>query len=248
MTAVRSLCYHVLFVTWTLLVCLIYLPLLLGPRLWMQCGARLWLDGALFLQRTVLGLSYECRGLENLPKGPVLIAAKHQSAWDTMIFHRLLSDPAFILKKELLRLPFIGWYLSKSGQIPIDRAAGMKALKQMTEESVQAIRDSRQIVIFPEGHRQPPGRTGDYHSGVAMLRSALNAPVIPVALNSGLFWGRNAFLRYPGIITIAFLEPIPADLDRKSFMTTLKDRIEPATRALENEALARFPSLSSMQE
>lgn len=243
MTAVRSLCYHILFVTWTVLICLSFLPLLMGSRRLMQRGAHLWLDGGLFLQRTVLGLSYECRGLENLPKGSVLVAAKHQSAWDTMIFHRLLGDPAYILKKELLRLPFIGWYLSKSGQIPIDRSAGMKALKQMTEKSVQAVRDGRQIVIFPEGHRQPPGQTGDYHSGVAMLRSALNVPVIPVALNSGLFWGRNAFLRRPGIITIAFLEPIPADLDRKNFMATLKDRIEPATRTLESEALDRFSSL-----
>ena len=115
MTAVRSLIYQLFFLPWTLGLCLLYLPLLLGPRRLMQRGAALWLGGALFLQRTILGLRFEVRGLENRPQGAALVAAKHQSAWDTMIFHHLLRDPAYILKKELLRLPFIGWYLQKTG-------------------------------------------------------------------------------------------------------------------------------------
>lgn len=240
MIFLRSLLYQVLFLPWTLILGLLYLPLLAAPRIWMQKAAAFWLKGALFLQKTVLGLSFECRGLEHLPKGAAIIAAKHQSAWDTMIFHEVLADPAFILKQELLSLPFVGWYLWKSGQVAIDRKGGMASLKKMTAEAQEAVRQSRQIVIFPEGHRQDPGVTGTFHPGVAMLRGAIDAPVIPAALNSGLFWGRNAFLRRPGRIVIEFMAPISADLDRKAFMAELKAVIEAKTISLEAEAKNRY--------
>lgn len=243
MTFIRSLAYQLLFLPWTVALCLSYLPLLLGPRKLMQRGAALWLHGGMFLQRTVLGLSFEVRGRENLPAGAVLIAAKHQSAWDTMIFHHLLDDPAYILKKELLTLPFIGWYLTKTGQVPIDRKAGMKALKLMVDGAKAAAAEGRQVIIFPEGHRQPPGMAGEYHSGVAALYSGLELPLVPVALNSGLFWGRNAFLRHSGVITLEFLPAIPPGMNRKELVPAVESRIETATRALEQEALARFPQL-----
>ena len=243
MTAIRSLAYQLLFLPWTLSLCLLYLPLLLGPRKLMQSGAKLWLAGALFLQRSVLGLSYEVRGAENLPDGAVLLAAKHQSAWDTMIFHGILPDPAYVLKKELLSLPFIGWYLSKTGMVAIDRKAGMKALKLMVDGAKAAAAEGRQVIIFPEGHRQPPGSTGEYHSGVAALYTGLELPLVPVALNSGLFWGRNAFLRHSGRIVLEFLPAIPPGTPRKELMPLLESRVETATRALEAEALARYPHL-----
>ena len=243
MTLLRSLVYQLLFLPWTLGVCLIYLPLLLGPRKLMQAGARLWLSGALFLQQRVLGLTYQIKGIENLPAGACLIAAKHQSAWDTMIFHRILADPAYVLKKELLSLPFIGWYLQKTGQVAIDRKAGMKALKLMVDAAKVAAAEGRQVIIFPEGHRQPPGVTGEYHSGIAALYSGLELPLVPVALNSGLFWGRNAFLRHAGCITLEFLPAIAPGMNRKLLMPELESRIETATRALEAEATLRFPQL-----
>lgn len=244
MTAARSLLYQLLFIPWTLLLAVAYLPLLAASRRTVQRAATLWLGGALFLQRTVLGLSFEVRGREHLRPGPLIVAAKHQSAWDTMVFHQLLADPAFILKKELLSLPFIGWYLNKTGQVPIDRKAGIKALKLMVEGARQAAAEGRQVVIFPEGHRQPPGVAGDYHSGAAMLYAALDVPVVPVALNSGLFWPRNAFLRRAGVITLEALPAIPKGLDRRTFMAELERRIETATRALEAEAIRRWPELS----
>lgn len=243
MTLLRSLVYQLLFLPWTLGVCLIYLPLLLGPRKLMQAGARLWLSGALFLQQRVLGLTYQIKGIENLPAGACLIAAKHQSAWDTMIFHRILADPAYVLKKELLSLPFIGWYLQKTGQVAIDRKAGMKALKLMVDAAKVAAAEGRQVIIFPEGHRQPPGVTGEYHSGIAALYSGLELPLVPVALNSGLFWGRNSFLRHAGCITLEFLPAIAPGMNRKLLMPELESRIETATRALEAEATLRFPQL-----
>ena len=245
MIAIRSLAYQVLFVGWTVTISFAYLPLLLCPRWMMQRAAYVWLELALLLQRWVLGLSYEVRGLENLPKGAVVITPKHQSAWDTMVFHHLVADPAYVLKKELLSIPFIGWYLAKSGQVAVDRKAGMKALKYMVEGAHAAAAESRQIIIFPEGHRQAPGTTGDYHSGVAMLYAGLDVPLVPVALNSGMFWARNAFLRYPGVITLHVLPPIPHGLDRRAFMAKLEATIETATRALEAEALQRFPYLTA---
>jgi 1-acyl-sn-glycerol-3-phosphate acyltransferase len=237
MTLLRSALYQILFLPWTLLLCVGGLPLLaVAPRRTLQRVAALWLEGALWLQKTVLGLSFEVRGLENLPKGGAILAAKHQSAWETMVFHRLVGDPAFVLKKELLRLPLIGWYMRRTEQIPIDRAAGGAALKQMVDQGKRAVAQGRSLVIFPEGTRQPPGHAGRYHSGVFKLYAALGVPVAPIALNSGLFWSRNAFIRHAGRITLQVLPPIPPGLQREAFMQRLQGEIESATRELEREA------------
>jgi 1-acyl-sn-glycerol-3-phosphate acyltransferase len=184
------------------------------------------------MQKHILGLSFEVIGEENLPKEGAILAAKHQSAWETMIFHRLVGDPAFVLKRELLRLPFIGWYMRRTEQIPIDRAGRSAALKQMLDKGKRAVGQGRSLVIFPEGTRQPTGKAGRYHSGVYKLYEALDVPVVPIALNSGLYWSRNAFLRHPGTISLQVLPPIPPGLGREAFMHRLQDEIETATRAL----------------
>ena len=173
-------------------------------------------------------------------------APTHEAAGANVLAERInavLADPVFVLKRELLRLPFIGWYLSASGQIAIDRAAGMKALAAMARAARGALDAGRQVIVFPEGHRQPPGVTGTYLPGVAILYGEGGAPIIPVALNSGLFWGRNAFLRRPGRIVMEILPPMPPGIDRRSFVNELRARIETATRKLEAEALARFAHL-----
>ncbi len=243
MTALRSFFYQMLFVPWTLAMGLLYLPLLLLPRRFVVGAARFWLKGNLFFLRLCCGLSCEIRGRENLPKGPLLVAAKHQSAWDTMIFHQLLSDPAYVLKKELLRLPVVGWYQWKSGMIPIDRAAGMKALKFMSEQAQQAVRDGRQVVIFPEGTRTAPGESRPYQSGIALLYQAMGVPVVPVALNSVLFWGRHTVWRRSGVITLEILPPIAPGMDKRAFAGHLAETIEQASLRLQAEAEARFPHL-----
>jgi len=233
----RSALYQILFLPWTLFIGIVTLPLLAAaPRRTLQHVARLWLEGALWMQKTVLGLSFEVRGIENLPRGGAIIAAKHQSAWETMVFHRLVGDPAFVLKKELLRLPVIGWYMHRTEQIPIDRAARGSALRLMVERGKRALGQGRALIIFPEGTRQPTGQAGRYHSGVFKLYEALGVPVAPIAHNSGMFWPRNAFLRHPGRITLQVMPPIPPGLPREAFMTRLQDEIETATRALEREA------------
>lgn len=236
MTALRSALYFVLFQAWTMALIIAYLPLLLLPRKVMLPFARLWLGGTLFLLRVVAGLSFQVRGAENLPKGAAIVASKHQSAFETFIFHSLLGDPAYVLKRELTRIPFFGWYLAKTGVIAIDRSAGAKALKAMVKGAEEARDAGRPIVIFPEGTRTPPGERQPYHSGVAMLYGALDLPVVPVALNSGLFWRRRGFMKQPGVITIQVLPPLPPGMNRKAFMAELEARIETASDALVAEA------------
>lgn len=243
MTAFRSALFVLCFHVWTGCLAVLYLPLLAGPRRLMVPFARFWVGGVLGLLKAVAGLSYEVRGREHLPDGPFIVAAKHQSAFETFAFHLLLDDPAYVLKRELTWIPFFGWYLAKTGVIAIDRAAGAKALKSMVRGAEAAKAAGRPIIIFPEGTRTPPGARQPYHSGVAMLYGALGVPVVPAALNSGLFWGRRSFAKKPGVVTVQFLPVLAPGMDRKGFMAQLETRVEAATDALVAEARGRFPGL-----
>lgn len=241
--ALRSAVFVVFIWVWTILLSLLYLPLLAAPRALMRPAVRFWLAGVLGVLRHAAGLGFEVRGGENLPDGPFLVASKHQSAFETFVFHLVLNDPAYILKRELLWIPFFGWYLGKSGVIAIDRSAGVKALKTMVKQAEIAAAAGRPVVIFPEGTRAAPGARLPYHSGVAMLYGALKLPVIPIALNSGLFWRRRGFLKKPGILTIEVLPAIAPGMDRKAFMAELESRIETASDRLVAEARDRFPGV-----
>lgn len=237
MILLRSVSCQILFYGWLAALLILYLPLLLAPRRWMVKAARFWVRGALVILRVTAGLGHEVRGRENKPAGAFVVAAKHQSMWDTLIFHTLLDDPVYILKKELTAIPFFGWYLRQSGMIAVDRKAGAKAMRRMVEDARRAVAEGRQIVIFPEGTRTAPGSTPSYHPGVAMLYD-LGVPLVPVALNSGLYWGRRSFRRRPGRIVIEFLPAIPPGLDRRAFLARLSANIEAATGRLVEEAKA----------
>lgn len=232
MIVFRSVIYSIAFYLWTLILALCYLPLLVLPRRIMVRAARLWAGGVLTLLRVLVGVRLRVEGRDQLPDGPVLVAAKHQSAFETFALPLILSDPAFILKRELLWIPFFGWYLGKSGVIAIDRKAGTKALKAMVRGAEAAKTQGRAVIIFPEGTRTAPGQHAPYHSGVAMLYGALGVPAVPVALNSGLFWRKREFVKRPGTVTIAFQPPIAPGLDRRRFMVELERRIEEASTQL----------------
>jgi 1-acyl-sn-glycerol-3-phosphate acyltransferase len=161
-----------------------------------------------------------------------------------MIFAVLIRRPGHVFKRELLWIPVYGWYLWRSGGISIDRTGGAGALKRMIAAARQTIAEGRHIVIFPEGTRVPVGERKPYHPGVAALYSQLKVPVVPVALNSGLFWGRRSFLKKPGRIVLEFLEPIPPGLRRREFLEVLEQRIEPASLALAAEARRARPAAS----
>lgn len=241
MTQIRSALFAALFIAWTLALGVVYLPLLLCSPHVVAMAARFWVKGAFVLLRLTCGLVYRVEG--EVPKGAALVASKHQSTLETFAFRLILDDPAVILKKELLRIPFFGWYLGKTGVIAIDRAAGMKALKSMVKGAEDAAAAGRQVLIFPEGHRHDVGATPEYHTGVAMLYAGMGVPCVPVALNSGLFWGRGSLAKRPGQVTIRFLPPIEARLDRKTFMARLEDAIETASAELAADARARWPHL-----
>jgi 1-acyl-sn-glycerol-3-phosphate acyltransferase len=172
------------------------------------------------------------RGLENVPKGPVMLAGKHQSLWETFAMLPLLDDPAMVLKKELTLIPGYGWINIKAKMIAVERSAGTTALRKMVEDAKAAIADDRQVVIMPEGTRRGPDDPPDYKPGAAALYAALGVPCVPFALNSGLFWPRRKFLRHPGVIVISFLPAIPAGLPRKTFQVELERIVEGETKAL----------------
>ena len=238
MRVFRSLLFNALFYGWSALLQIPCLPtILISARAvtWVQ---RTWVRGNFALLALVCDLRYEIRGLERLPNEPCIIAAKHQSAWDTMIFALLIRRPGHVYKRELLWIPVFGWYMFRAGGICIDRKGGASALKRMIAAARQVIAEGRHIVIFPEGTRVAVGERKPYHPGVAALYTQLKVSVVPVALNSGLFWGRRSFLKNPGRIVLEFLEPIPPGLRRRDFLEVLEQRIEPASDDLAAEARA----------
>lgn len=213
----------------------IAIGLLATPALFMPRKAAVYVISrlsrfVLFLLKITAGTNYEIRG--KIPEGATLVAAKHQSMWDTIVFVALLNDPAIVLKSELLWIPYYGWFSAKAGMIGIDRGSGSAAVRHLVTQGKTAIKANRPIVIFPEGTRSAPGAAPDYKPGVAALYRQLGVPCVPAAVNSGLYWPRRRFLRKPGTIVLEFLPPIPAGLDRKTFMSTLETRIEEATTRL----------------
>jgi 1-acyl-sn-glycerol-3-phosphate acyltransferase len=228
----RSLLFNILFTAWALIASIIFAPLFLISReKSLGCGGP-WARGALFLARWILGITYEIRGREHLTNEPVIYASKHQSAWDTCIFLTLLDKPCYVLKRELLRIPFWGWYLWRMGMIAIDRSGGASTIKLMIRDSKDRLSEGRTIVIYPEGTRTRPGAAPQYHPGVVALYSQLGVPVIPVALNSGLYWGKNAFMKKPGKIILTLLPPIPPGLPKAEFSTRLQENIETESNKL----------------
>jgi 1-acyl-sn-glycerol-3-phosphate acyltransferase len=232
MIVLRSFTFDLSFYLWTALISVFSLPVLLVSQRAIARVSELWAIVALLLLRLIVGLSYEIRGASNLPKGAAIVALKHQSAWDTIALWVLLQNPAIVLKQSLARIPLFGWYIRKGKAIVIDRMAGAKALKPMVSAARAAVADGRPIAIFPEGTRTPVGSHQPYHPGVAALYLQLGLPLVPVALNSGLFWGRRSFLKRPGRIVVEFLPAIAPGLDRRHVMAELERDIEQATALL----------------
>ena len=229
---VRSLIFIALFYVWSILTVLAILPLLLAPGRWMLPVVRFWARVTMALVRVVCGVRVEFRGLEHLPDGAALIAAKHQCMFDTIAPVTLLANPAYVMRDSLLKIPFYGWYAVKSGMIPINRGGHASALRAMLSVAKMRVRENRQIVIFPEGTRTAPGTTGEYKPGVAALYRVLGLPCTPMATNSGVHWPAHGFLRRPGLVVYELLEPLPPGLGRDEFMRLLEERLEGASQAL----------------
>ncbi len=230
-----ALFYPVLYINWALFL-ILGSWLLWAPRRWAMAGLATHGRATVWLLRLICGTRMEVRGHEKLPAGPVIVAAKHQSTWDTFALIPLMRDPAFVMKAELLSIPIYGTFCRKFELIPIQRELGPAALRQMAREARSRAAQEREILIFPEGSRKVPGSPPNYKPGIALLYQDLQLPVCPLALNSGSFWPRRSFLRYPGTIVAEFLDPIPAGLPRQEFMQRLEETIETASARLLAEA------------
>ena len=232
----RAFLFNVIFYVTTVLFLGLGSPLLFGPRSWAMAALALHARTELWLLKTIVGTKLEVRGREKLPNGACLVASKHQSAWETFALIPLFRDPAYLMKRELFYVPFHGWFSYKFKMIPVDRDKGPTALRRMLAQAKTRAAVGREIVIFPEGTRRAPGAPPDYKTGVFLLYEALQIPCMPVALNSGLFWPRRSFKRYPGTIVVEFLDPIPPGLPKREFLPRLQETIETASNRLIAEA------------
>jgi len=232
---VRSVIFNLLFYLTLAAYLVAALPTLLLPRRYVLAVARAWARTNLWLLRVVCGIKADFRGLEKIPRGGAIIASKHQSMWETFALLPYVDDPTFILKRELMWIPLFGWCLWKAEMIPVNRGARGPALAAMTERAKLEVQRGRQIVIFPEGTRRPPGAEPMYKFGVTHLYAETGVPCVPVALNSGLFWPRRSFRRFPGTVVVQVCDPIAPGLEKAVFMTRLQDEIESASAKLLEE-------------
>ena len=234
MIALRSLAFNALAALWTVALLVVCVPLLAWRRgaAW---GMALWARGIELLLAHVVGLRWTLEGAANLPSAAAIVAANHQSAWETVMLHRILRDPAFVLKRELVYVPN-GWYAWRAGAIPVDRSGGAAAMRAMVGAARRALKRGQTVVIFPQGTRTAPGVRRPFHPGVAALYRGLAVPVVPIAHNAGSFWGRKTFLKRPGTITVQVLPAMTPGLDRAQFMDRLTADIERAAERLTAQA------------
>jgi len=240
----RSVAFNISFYLNLVLHIILALPTFALPRGAFMTLARSWARTSNLLLRVTAGVAVEYRGLEKIPPGAVLVASKHQSVWETFTLVTLFGDPAYVVKRELMWIPVFGWYIWKSDMIPVDRSARGGAMAGMIERARAELARGRQIIIFPEGTRTAPGAPPAYKQGIANLYAATGVPCVPVALNSGLFWPRRKFLRYPGTIVLEVLDAIPPGLERETFAARLQNDIETASARLiaEGERSLRSPA------
>lgn len=236
MLLVRSLLFALLFYVSTAIFVVGGSFLLFGPRRWAMAGLKAHAIVSLWLLRWIVGTRMEVRGRDKLPNAPYLVASKHQSAWDTFALIPIFSDPAMVMKWELTLIPFYGWFSRKFEHVFVKRERGPVALRNLVRDAKDRADAGREIVIFPEGTRRPPGAEPDYKSGAVALYEGLGLPCVPVALNSGLYWPRRQLMRYPGTIIVEILDPLPAGLPRREFKREMEQRIEAASNRLILEA------------
>jgi 1-acyl-sn-glycerol-3-phosphate acyltransferase len=225
MSVFRSYLFNAIFYPYCILYAVVMMPCLITRRttLW---GTRLWAKIGLFCCKSILGLDYRVQYQQPLAETPAIYASKHQSAWETIALWVLVPNGIFVLKRELQWIPFFGFWVIRGGNIALDRKAGMSSIKQLLKEAKESVAEGYSIIIFPEGTRTLVGETKPYLPGVAALYKNLQIPVVPIALNSGKFWQRNALAKQAGVIDMVFLEPIAAGQDSRSMQHALQNQIE----------------------
>jgi 1-acyl-sn-glycerol-3-phosphate acyltransferase len=229
---IRSAVFNAGFYLSLLVHMAVAIPSFFLPRQVLISIAKSWSHSMTWMLRVFCNIRVEYRGLDKIPKGPLLVASKHQSAFETIALLPLFRSPLFILKRELTWIPLFGLFLLKAQMIPVNRGQGVRTMSKMTELARERVRGDRQLIIFPEGTRRPVGAEPRYKFGVAQVYVDCGVQCVPVALNSGLFWPRRTFLRYPGTIVVEFLDLIPPGLSRDEFLARASQVIETATEKL----------------
>jgi 1-acyl-sn-glycerol-3-phosphate acyltransferase len=249
MLYLRSLAFNAAFYLNLIVQMIVWTPFyFLAPRHLAWFVPKFWSRTEMWLMKVIAGTHCDITGQENLPDGPYILAPKHQSFWDTIAFLPYIPDPLYILKRELRWIPFFGWYIIKMRMIPVDRGKRSKALKDVIQRTrAEMGRNPRQLIIYPEGTRRPPGAEPSYKWGIVELYAELGIPVVPVAHQAGLWWPRRKFLRHPGTIRARFLPPIPPGLDKEAFHARLIAETEAACDAYLVEA-AKAPDAPPMPE
>jgi 1-acyl-sn-glycerol-3-phosphate acyltransferase len=244
MLALRSHLFNVIFyanlIVW-MVVCLpVYFIL---PRRTAYRIPKAWASSCHWLMKTIIGTTFEIEGLENIPKSGYILAPKHQSFWDTYALLPWLDDPVYILKRELMMIPVFGWYAAKLRMIPVNRGGKGKEMMLVMKRAAEEMEKGRQLIIFPEGTRRPPGAEPLYKFGIARLYRDLKVPVVPVAVHAGLFWPRRSLMRYPGHYKIRILPAMEPGLKPNVFFETLMHNLEAASDELLLEAVKTNPDL-----
>ncbi len=240
MVVVRSILFNVAFYVVTAVMLIATAPgFIFGSQEAGMSVVRNWAKVCIFLHDKIAGGPMEVRGVENIPNGAAMIAPKHQSSFETFALIPLLKNPTIVMKQVIRWFPIFGQYTIKTGMIHVDREGKTAALRALSERAREEAAKGREIIIFPEGTRRPPDAPPDYQTGIALLYRTLNIPVVPVALNSGLYWPRRSFFHYPGTVVVEFLPAIPPGLDSRTFLARLQESIETASRRLVAEGRAK---------
>ncbi|MEM0899474.1 MAG: 1-acyl-sn-glycerol-3-phosphate acyltransferase [Pseudomonadota bacterium] len=248
MIFVRSLTFNVLFYLVTFIEMIILTPFyFIGERKSKWWVPRLWSRVNMWMLRHIVGVKFVIEGTENIPDSGYILAPKHQSSMDTFCFIPWFNDPVMILKRVLMKIPLFGWYLARMEMIPIDRGNREDAIRKVNAGAREAIASGRELLIYPEGTRRAPGAEPAYKTGIAHLYAAMDAPVVIIAHNAGLFWPKNKFMRYPGTFKARFLPPIEPGLEKRAFMKELVSRTENAVDELLFEA-AEAPDCPPLQD
>ena len=248
---IRSILFNISFYGLTAIASIVLIPFIFAPRKFILAITKTWLACAQFLMKYIAGITYEIRGKEFLPKsGSYLVAAKHQSAYETLKLHALFGDPTIVLKKELIGIPLFGKFLNKLDVIAIDRRNKEESIKSIVEGAKRMQTAERPIVIFPQGTRVRVDETAKdkpYKGGIVKMYANTDLPIIPLALNSGLFWSKNGFIKKPGRIIFEFLPAIEAGLPDKKVMKALEDRLEQKSNLLMLESVEQYPYLQQLR-
>lgn len=242
MNTLRSIFFNTVFYANLILRMIVLSPVyFLMPRRKAFSIPKNWALSCHWLMERIVGTTFEIEGLENIPKGGYILAPKHQSFWDTFALLPWLDDPVYILKRELMWIPLFGWYAKKQRMIPVDRGARGKVMAAVMERAKQEMRNGRQLIIYPEGTRRPPGAEPLYKYGIARIYRDLQVPVVPVAMHPGIFWPRRKFMRYSGHFKVRILPPIEPGLDPDVFFDTLIAQLEKASDELLVETVRDNP-------